>query len=263
MSYQVLFRELDHESNELSICKSHISTVEYRTQTAPHSTVIGRYSVLPFYRELEQELKIHGSKLINSYREHSWVANITSWAGPGRILEQVTPTVYTNWSDLPEGSYVVKGKTNSRKHQWNTHMFAPTREDVPKIARRLYDDPLLLQQGLVARPYIPLKKLSEGINDLPISNEWRTFWLRTEHQVCMIHSEFYWSSFDVTPGDKPPFLWMQEIAEKITPCIHFFVMDVAQTEASDWIVIELNDGQMSGLNNYEGLYKSLSVLEKM
>lgn len=37
------------------------------------------------------------------------------------------------------------------------------------------------------------------------------------------------------------------------------MIDVAQTESGDWIVIELNDGQMSGLseNNPEILYKNL------
>ena len=39
-------------------------------------------------------------------------------------------------------------------------------------------------------------------------------------------------------------------------------IDVAQTESGEWIVVELNDGQMSGLseNNPEVLYKNLTTV---
>lgn len=46
----------------------------------------------------------------------------------------------------------------------------------------------------------------------------------------------------------------------VSPHINFFVMDVARTEDGKWLLIELNDGQMSGLseNNPEVLYSKLS-----
>jgi hypothetical protein len=39
----------------------------------------------------------------------------------------------------------------------------------------------------------------------------------------------------------------------------YYVIDVAKTESGEWIVVELNDGQMSGLseNNPDTLYGNL------
>lgn len=40
---------------------------------------------------------------------------------------------------------------------------------------------------------------------------------------------------------------------------NFYVVDVAQTESGDWLVVELNEGQMSGLsdNNPDIFYSAL------
>ena len=53
--------------------------------------------------------------------------------------------------------------------------------------------------------------------------------------------------------------FLNKIIEIIGDNINFYALDVAQTEDGNWIVIELNDGQMSGLseNNPEILYKKL------
>ena len=41
---------------------------------------------------------------------------------------------------------------------------------------------------------------------------------------------------------------------------NFFVMDIARTAEGKWIIIELNDGQQSGLSNVdpEELYSNLA-----
>ena len=44
---------------------------------------------------------------------------------------------------------------------------------------------------------------------------------------------------------------------------NFFVIDIAQKEDGDWIIIEVNDGQQSGLSEnsadilYQNLYNSI------
>ena len=38
--------------------------------------VIGRYSVLPFYRELELDLARVGARLINSHKQHRYIADM-------------------------------------------------------------------------------------------------------------------------------------------------------------------------------------------
>ena len=43
---------------------------------------------------------------------------------------------------------------------------------------------------------------------------------------------------------------------------NFFVLDIAKTESGDWILVEINDGQMSGLSmcNPHQLYSKLQQI---
>ena len=214
----------------------------------PRSVVVGRYSVLPFYKDIEEELALIGSRLINSYEQHLYLADVEQWY---QDLFLYTPQTWFSWEHyLPPGSYVLKGRTNSRKHQWNRQMFCPTREDIPKVAASLMDDTFIREQGLCLREYVPLKKLGEGINGLPISNEWRVFFLGTQ----LIAGGFYWSNF----SELQPYKWhelpaeaytlLDIVREKVSKRTNFYVVDIAEKADGDWIVIELNDGQMSGLS---------------
>lgn len=262
----ILFREELETEGELSICSSILPTVRYRTEIQSNSTVIGRYSVLPFYKELAQELALKNSLLINSYEQHTWVTNVMEWAGQGGTLEGFTPQSWPNWAHLPEGSYILKGATNSRKFQWNTHMFAPTRADIPKIASRLLDDQMIRDQGLVVREYIPLKQLSIGLNGLPITNEWRTFWYVVAGKPRLVAKGFYWQAThpELEPQASFPTaaeLFARRAAVRVAEHVNFFVLDIAETASGDWIVVEVNDGQMSGLCGCdpEALYKNLKM----
>ena len=65
----VLFRYFNLETKEeQTICAKHFKTVQSRSdaENIKNKIVIGRYSVLPFYKELENDLSYFNSKLINS-----------------------------------------------------------------------------------------------------------------------------------------------------------------------------------------------------
>lgn len=257
MNPVILFRHSLEEEGEFNVAQEiwRDSIFEYRSQIPENSLVVCRYSALPYYEELEKELRLNGSSLINSYRAHKYIANM-EWAFGD--LNDLTPQTWDNWSNLPDDSFVVKGRTNSRKFQWKTHMFAETRADVPNIAARLMDDTLVREQGIVVRRYHPLKKLGEGINKLPITNEWRFFVLDGK----IISSGFYWSiidEYDTQEAPREAIEIVNETIEKIPDYLRFVVIDVAQQENEDWIVIELNDGQMSGLsfNDPKILYSNI------
>lgn len=250
----VLFRgDIDMEG-ELDTARNHLTTVEYRSQVPPNSSVVARYSALPYYQELERELALNGSHLLNSYAQHKWIADLMDWGGPDGVLSRpgLTPMSWPNWHRLPEGAYVVKGRTNSRKHQWATHMFAPTLADVPIIAGRLLDDQLIQDQGLIVRKYVPLRKLAEGLNGLPVTNEWRTFWLVVNGRPELLATGYYWQAShpEVTASAQlcPTGMQVAYAASKIVgQYVNFFVLDVAEKENGGWMVVEVNDGQMSGL----------------
>lgn len=263
-----LFRaELDTDG-ERFIASKYLRTVNYRTQVPPNSMVIGRYSVLPYYREVEHELALSGSRLINTRSEHSFIADALSWAGSGGVLEGLTPPSWPNWLDLPEGAYVVKGRTNSRKNKWDTHMFAPTVADVPKVAQRLWNDTMINEQGLVVRKYIPLRQIGDGLNGLPITNEWRTFWIAPNNdKPHLLAHGFYWASHTETEvfarWTDEALALAEKAAHRIAPHAKFFVLDLAETAHGEWIVIEVNDGQMSGLSCIcpDEFYRNLAELD--
>ena len=52
--------------------------VEESRMACKNNLVVGRYSVLPFYEELDRDLRMVGSKLINDYDEHRWIATFAS-----------------------------------------------------------------------------------------------------------------------------------------------------------------------------------------
>jgi hypothetical protein len=111
------------------------------------------------------------------------------------------------------------------------------------------------------REYVPLRRLATGLNGLPISKEFRVFVLDGK----ILASGFYWSShvddLDHVPSPSEiPAAFLQEVITRVGDNIRFWVVDVAHTEAGDWIVIELNDGCMSGLSEVraEALYCALA-----
>ncbi len=256
---QVWMRASLAEEEEFDICSKYIKTERYLSALANNDTIIARYSVLPFYQDIEEELKLKNCELINSYKQHLYVADIENWY---EDLKDLTPKTYFNLIDLPEGKYVLKGKTNSRKFEWNTRMFAKNKAAVQEVYKSLLDDSLISNQGVCIREYIPLVTYDIGINEMRFTNEWRCFFWGKE----LIAHGYYWSIYDgnrMMDLPKEAFDLLDGVKEIASQNINFYVVDIAQTEQGNWIVIELNDGQMSGLSTidpdsfYEKLSKTL------
>jgi len=245
---------------EFEIAKQYCDVVETRTEVPPGSLVIGRYSVLPYYDELEKELKLNNSQLINTHSEHRYVADLCQYA---EDLGDYTPRTYTTWGHLQEGAWIVKGKTNSRKFNWDTMMYAEGRTKLLEVIKRLLDDPFISEQGLVVRDYVPLEILEYSLHGLPIAKEWRCFF----YKETLLASGFYWSSHADTYDEPLPEegrLFAEQVAKIVAPHCSFFVMDVAKRQDGGYIVIELNDGQMSGLSMVDPheLYRNLTKVTK-
>lgn len=228
--------------------------------------VIPRYSALPFYKELEDDLASVGADLINTYAQHRYIADLRNWYAD---LEGLTPKTWFNPADVPmgePGSFVLKGATNSKKFLWRTHMFALSRGHIGRVLSNLLDDTLISTQQVYVRQYVPLKFLVMGLNDLAVCEEYRFFVLDGE----ILSGAFYWSShteevqevgWQPNPHDVPK-EFLAEVLRRIKGKVPFVVIDVARTQEGNWIVIELNDGQMSGLsdNNPTVLYQGMRTV---
>ena len=217
----------------------------------PNQVVIPRYTTLPFVEDVYAEFENIGCHVVNSLRQHKVMADIFTWV---KILRELTPKTYGQYDmvNLPEGAYVLKGATNSKKSYWNTHMFAPTKKDVSRIFANLVDDSLIGNQEIAIREFIPLRTLGEGINGLPISREFRYFFLGDK----LVAKGFYWQNYvddvDQQLVKHREFYsykqFINKVSFRLSQYLNFYCVDVAQTEKGDWIVIEVNDGTMAGLS---------------
>lgn len=260
--FQVLIRDPNDEYGEKeAMDELGISYVENRTKLGPGKTglsqlVIGRYSVLPFYRELEEDIKYAGKfYLINNYSQFRYCSDLGNWY---RDFEGSTPKTWFTLQEYLasdyEGPVVLKGETNSRRDKWATHMFANNKDEAREVYCRLLDDGLISQQKIYIRKYEKLVKLIDGVNGMPIPNEWRIFVLYGQVISC----SFYWGTYledikekGITPR-RPPKWNIDMAVSRVGSNSNFYSIDIAQLDAyNEWTVIELNEGQMSGLNGVE------------
>lgn len=264
MNNVILFRKLDkteETEKEFLAAQAHFTvSVSRNAEVCKGVLVVGRYVVLPFYREVETDLGMVGSRLINTFQQHQYIADLQNWY---KDLEGMTPRTWFRMEDVPDdiGAVVVKGETNSKKHLWDTHMFARDKTEAIKIMMRLWDDGFLSSQRIYIREFVPLRKFFTGLHGLPITEEYRFFICNGE----VLSGGYYWSShaedaleFQVSPQEVP-LSFLNDIISRVGNKALFYVVDVARTVKGKWIVVELNDGQMSGIseNDPNILYKNL------
>lgn len=221
-----------------------------RNEIPEDALIISRYSCLPFYGALEDEITKAGSRLVTCIEDHLYLANM-KWYD---AVEDLTPKT---WFALDETApcdqgYVVKGLTYSRKFKWQTHMRAKTQRELKEVVGRCQRDLLLGGHDLVIREYVPLKSHGEQAGGLPMSEEWRCFFAGK----TPVTSGFYWSGAEVDKKREeiPPEAQQlaQTVANRVSVDLHseksLLAIDVAQTEKGDWVLIEINNGSLSGLS---------------
>lgn len=260
----ILYRDTyeDFASTELTAIDRHFpGSTRNRVDVSPGDLVIARYCALPFYRELEEDLQILGAELVNTYSQHRYIADIASWY---EDLRDLTPETWFRLQDVPDdGPFVVKGQTNSRKNQWNSMMFATTKREATETYLRLQDDGLIGSQNIYVRRYVPLVKLSDSVNGLPVSEEYRFFVLHGQ----ILTGAFYWSSHSDELKDEGrypdvrdvPEAFLRDVIDRIGDNAPAVVLDVARAADGRWLVVEINDLQMSGLsdNDADTLYRRM------
>ena len=258
---RILFRVDSTNTQELEIARQYFPVSLIRSEIPANSLVVGRYSCLPYYDELEKDLASNGSRLINTFRQHLYI----STAAYINDLEGLTPRTWTDYTFSTadcQGPFVIKGCTNSKKWDWDNLMYCHDKRDASIKASRLIQDGLLTQQHILYREYIPLEKVEDEplVGGIWPVNEWRLF---CYHNTILSYG-YYWS---VIEQEKIASLHLsdeglafgQMIADKMGPKLPFYVIDIAEKEDGGWIVIELNSGCMSGLseNDPHKLYKNL------
>lgn len=265
MKFKILFRKSLAEEGEYAIAKKYFDVIESRSLVKEDDNIICRYSALPYYKELEQDVLNLGGQLINSHKSHQFIAEMSLWYP---ILKDLTPKTWFSLQDVMQdsysGPYVLKGSTNSRKHLWKTHMFAENKEQMREVYFKLQEDGLIGDQGIVIREFEQFKNYGTALNGLPITKEFRFF-------VCnkqIVSSGFYWSNHpEITEQYHPtsqdvPKLFIDNVLWRLQDELNFYVFDCAEREDGTWRLVELNDGQMSGLStiNPDEFYANLKKI---
>lgn len=205
------------------------------------------------------ELAERGAVLANT--EHDWVSDIRQWAP---VLGDFTPKTWVSLDDVYssgfEGPFFVKGIDKSLKVDFNEFCFAADLERLPVVLGNL-KRALPVEQPLVIREFTPLTTYGVSpVTGMPIAHEFRVFVYDGE----ILSEGFYWESVrkqdNLSLVDAPSYEgFIASVVERVGEWCKFYALDIALTAEGEWIVIELNDGCLSGLsaNDPDVLYSRL------
>ncbi|HEX9998223.1 MAG TPA: ATP-grasp domain-containing protein [Abditibacterium sp.] len=156
---------------------------------------------------------------------------------------------------------VVKDWVKSQKHRWHEACFIPRASDLvsaEKVVRRFLElQGEFLTGGVVLRAFLELKSVgTHPKSGLPLTAEWRVFVLDGKP----FFTAPYWDGADYGTL-KLDLDFVRERAKTIPA--RFFSLDVAQTIDDEWKVIEIGDGQVSGLPSVQFASEFFSALRKI
>lgn len=154
--------------------------------------------------------------------------------------------VFNDIATFGNSPLIVKDFVKSQKHYWDTACFIPVATDKDKV-KSVIEKFVELQntdfnEGLVIREFIELNDLTvHSKSGMPLKQEYRLFFLNGQLLDCYN----YWEEGEYSADEHPPLDLFKDIANNIES--NFFSMDIAKTKNGEWIIIELGDGQVSGL----------------
>jgi len=220
------------------------------------------------YARLSQSLSQQGFTLVTSPEEYVHAHYLPSWYD--LVKKDTARSVWSHGipddaemkrllSNFDHQALIVKDYVKSRKHEWAEAFYIPDSSDtiaackvIDTFVDRQGED---LAGGVVLREFVPLAIIGHHeISGMPIGNEVRVFCFH--HQVAAQIE--YWSGAceqDISPCQR-----LIDAAQ----CVNspFFTIDMAQKADGDWMIIEIGDGGVSGLQNFDPttFYTNLAAL---
>jgi len=210
---------------------------------------VARVGAFADYGRLFEDCAALGIDLVHSPEEHIRCSTLPRWYP---LIAQHTPR--SRWySEAPafpeiEAAFAlpifIKGSRQTSRHRAAGHIIR-NRDDYAAAAAMFRSDPILRWQDFVCREFVPLRPVPGGMEGrIPASFEFRTFWWRGE----LVGAGRYWyeaSEYRWSEHEREAALAVARLAVAAVQC-PFLVVDLAQTAAGRWIVIECNDGMESG-----------------
>lgn len=155
---------------------------------------------------------------------------------------------------------VVKDFVKSEKHLWAEACFVPRASDTPAlqrvVARFLAERGADLEGGLVLREHVALDLVgAHERSGMPIAVETRTFFLRG----APVSTLAYWEGTAAAVPAPPLERFAEALGRVASP---FFTADLARRADGEWLILEVGDGQVSGIPedaDPEPLYRALAA----
>jgi hypothetical protein len=210
---------------------------------------IGRLGATGDYEERYTRLLTEdGIQLIHSPPEHLLCSQLPNWYP---FINDLTPRSrwydeHPTWQEV-ESEFAwpifLKGARQTSHHRRELAIIE-NREAFVEAMAQYSIDPILRWQTVVCREFVPLRAVGEQPKStLPRSFEFRTWWWKQSY----VGAGAYWTDVHYTwtrDEERDALLVAREAARRLQ--VAFLVIDVAQTNGGQWIVVECNDGQDSG-----------------
>lgn len=195
--------------------------------------------------------------LINTPEEYERYHLLPGWYH--QFSKETIPSVWENNGTLDSamnlvknlhGSYVVKDFVKSRKHEWYDACFIPdiaNEKNAEKVIKNFIDrQGSGLVGGIVLREFISLRSIGfHKKSGMPISEEYRVFVFAGN----VFYIVDYWENPNISGLSVEEVDWIKAVARRINS--NFVTIDVARKEAGSLIIMELGDGQVSGLQKID------------
>lgn len=229
--------------------------------------IVGRFGVSENYKQLYEKLQKDKIELIHTLEQYLLASELTQWYP---LLQDLTPK--SIWFDEPPTfsevekhfnyPVFIKGSRQTNRHKQALSV-AISRKEFEQIAIHYKQNPILHWQKFVVREFIKLRKVqAKQTEKITPSFEFRTFWWKGElvgaGSYWKDFANYNWNEFEKTKG---LFVAKQAVERLNLP---FVVIEIAQTENGNWIVVECNDAQESGYANISpiSLWQNIIEIEK-
>lgn len=219
------------------------------------------------YQRFHESLAVLGYSLVSSPAHYAEVTYFPNYypkirdCSPPAVWTD-TPDSYRAWTlarKLGDGPFVIKDHVKSAKHRWHEACFVPRgsgREGFERVAENLkLEQGTNFFRGFVVKEYVPLRSRGESPREYPMCEEYRLFFWRKQLLVAAHYHRLIENRVDWLP--------FIDVAQRFDA--PFFSMDVAQTEAGNWIVVDMGAGECSSLppgSDPTQFYGKLAVLLK-
>lgn len=224
------------------------------------------------YSALYNALRSRGIRLINTadqyrYAQHLPQALPLIKAHTPRTIYMETDGKYLSFDAIMQllipfagQPLILKDFVKSAKHYWHQACYISSASDATAVQNTVEsflkirgDD---FEGGLVFREFTDFKALADHPqSQMPLIKEFRLFFL----DGVRFDTMRYWDVEGYEADDLPPDTLFSDLAKQVKS--RFFTMDVAQRPDGEWMIVELGDGQVSGLpdaSNFDSFYRALA-----